>query len=125
MGRNTLELARDSLFIEKINSEFKAADADLPTEVYSFSKERTYGFGSVPFEAAGLLIDQDADAITVAGVQLTSLLWQGLVKPHEIHKHFGQKIATAFSDLNVSPVLRVDTEHHRRIDYLYPFGVSG
>jgi hypothetical protein len=98
MERNTLELARDSLFIEQIKNSFKATE---------------------------LSIVQDADAISEESELLTPHLWQNLSELFEIHKNFYRKIAGTQNGLNSPFVLRVDTKHHRRIDYLYPFGVSG
>ena len=100
MERNHLELACNSLFIEKIKNAFRAAEVDRLDEVDSFSKQRTFGSGSVGFKADERLIDQDADAITAAGALLTSLLWQHLAETDEIKKHFGWTIASAISDLN-------------------------
>lgn len=99
MERNNLELACNSLFIEKIKNAFRAAQLDLLAKVYPFSKQRTSGSGSVSFQTAERLIDQNADAITVAGALLIPLLWQNLAEPDEINKHFGQTIANAIGDL--------------------------
>ena len=100
MERNNLELACNSLFIEKIKNVFKAAELDRLVKVYSFSKQRSSTPGSLSFQAAEPLIDQSADAITVAGALLIPLLWQVSVKPDEIHRYFGQKIAALIGDLN-------------------------
>jgi (p)ppGpp synthase/HD superfamily hydrolase len=120
MERNNLELACNSLFIEKIKNAFKAAEVDLLAEVYFFSKQRTPGLDSISLQAAILLIHQDADAITVTGVLLIHLLRQGRVEPDEIHRHVGQKITTTISELNVSFVLRINTEQLRRMDIRAP-----
>jgi (p)ppGpp synthase/HD superfamily hydrolase len=116
MERNTLELARNSLFIEKIKNAFQAAKADRLVKVCSFSKQRTSGLGSVPLQAAEPLIDQDADAITVTGALLPSFLRQRRTKPNEIHRYFGQKIANTISELTSPFILRTDTKPHRRMD---------
>jgi hypothetical protein len=116
MERNTLELACNSLFIEKIKNEFQAAIADLLVKVYWFSKQRASGLDSMPFQAAELLIDQDADAITMAGSLLPPLLWQGRAQPIEITKLFGRAVADTISDLNSPFILRTDTEDHQRRD---------
>jgi (p)ppGpp synthase/HD superfamily hydrolase len=116
MERNALELARNSLLIEKIKNEFQAAEADLLVKVYWFSKQRSSGLDSMPFQAAELLIDHDADAITVAGALLAPLLWQGRAQPDEIREYFGQTVADTICDLKLPFILRTDTEDHRRRD---------
>ena len=116
MERNTLELARNSLFIEKIKNAFQAAKADRLVKVCSFSKQRTSGLCSVPLQAAEPLIDQDADAITVTGVLLPLFLWQGHAQSVKIIKHFGQKIANTINELTSPFILRTNTKPHRRMD---------
>jgi len=98
MERNILELARESLFIEQIKNSFKATE---------------------------LSIVQDADAISEASELLNPHLWQNFAELFEIHKNFYRKIAGTQSELNSPFVLQINTEHHRTIKYLYPFGVSG
>jgi len=116
MERNTLELARNSLLIEKIKNAFKAVEVDRLAKIYSFSKQRTSGLGSVPSRAAKLLIDPHADANTVAGVQLISLLSQGRTQLVEIIRYIGQAVADTISDLNSPFNLRADTKLHRWLD---------
>ncbi|MDD5205727.1 MAG: hypothetical protein PHS17_09910 [Desulfobacterales bacterium] len=112
MGRDTPELAADSLFVEKTKQKFRAADADLVAKAYAFSKERVCGEGSAPIRAADLLLKQDADAITVACALLAPILWQGLANVGEIEKQFGRTIAAALEDLDPSPVQRPDNRPH-------------
>ena len=112
MGRDTWELARDSLFIEKIRNAFQAADADLLDRVCLSLQEREFDLGSKPFRAAELLIDPDADAITVAGALLAPLLWQGRAEPGEIHRRFGLAIDATLKDLSSPFILRTHTKHH-------------
>jgi len=116
MERNTLELACNSLFIEKIKNEFQAAIPDLLVKVYWFSKQRASGLDLMPFQAAELLIDQDVDAITMARSLLPRPFWQGRAQPDEIPKLFGRAVADTISDLNSPFILRIDTEDHRRMD---------
>jgi hypothetical protein len=117
MERNTLELACNSLFIEKIKNAFQAAKAYLLVKVCSFSKQKTSDLGSVPLQAAEpLIIDQDANAITVTGVLLPPFLWQGRTQPIEIIKHFGQRVADTISELTSPFILRTDTKAHCRMD---------
>jgi hypothetical protein len=89
MGRNTLELDRDSLFIEEIKSGFKTTE---------------------------LSIVQDADAISEANEILPPHLRQNLEELFEIHKNIDRKIAVTQSDLNSPFVLWINTEHHHRIN---------
>jgi (p)ppGpp synthase/HD superfamily hydrolase len=116
MERNTLELVRNSLFIEKIKNASQAAKAVRLVKVCSFSKQRTSGLDSVPLQAAEPLIDLDADAISVAGALLAPFLWKGRAQPDEIPKLFGKTVADTISDLNSRFILLTDTENHRRMD---------
>ncbi len=116
MERNNLELACNSLFIDKIKNTFKAAEVDRFAKVYSFSKQRTSGPGSGSFQAAEPLIDQDADAVTVAGDLLIPPLSQGRSQPVEIVKHLEKTVADTISDLTSPFILRIDTKPHRRMD---------
>ncbi len=116
MGRDTPELAHDSLFIEKIRHAFTAADADLLSRAYAFLWERARGPVSEPFQAADLLLDQDADAITIAGALLAPLLWQGLADPGEIRKHFGRTVADTLEYLDSPFIVCTNTRQYRRED---------
>jgi hypothetical protein len=89
MVRNNLELACDSLFIEKIKKAFKATE---------------------PF------IHQDADAFTVASDLPPPHLWKNRDEVDEIHKNFDLKIANSKRDLKSHSVLRINSEHYRRIN---------
>ena len=99
MRRDTLGLADDSLFIEKIKHEFKAADVDLIKQAYSFSLEKACVDVSIGYKAANLLFEQGADAVAIAGALIAPLLWQNLTDLDYIHGHFGQDIAATLSDL--------------------------
>jgi len=68
--KNTRELARDSLFIDKIQLTFKGADADLLTRAHAFSRDKACKGNATGYRAADLLFDQAADAITIAGALL-------------------------------------------------------
>ena len=100
MERNTLELAYNSLFIEKIENELHLAEADFLTKAYSFSTQRSSCLDLSPFQAAELPIDQDADAVTVGDALLSSLLQQGHAHPDKIRKLFRRTVADTISDLN-------------------------
>lgn len=116
MGRDTLELAFDSLFVEKIRNTFKPADADLLNKVCAFLEEKAADIGIESFQAAELLVNQNADAVAVAGALLAPLVWQGRVEPSEISNYFGQALDGTLNELSSPFILRVDTEHHRRKD---------
>ena len=95
MRRDTLELARGSLFIEKIKKTFEAADVDLLTRVYAFSEAKAAGPGREPFQAAELLLDQKSDAITISGALLGPLVWHGKAELSEIMDRVGLRIIVA------------------------------
>jgi len=116
MRRDNLELASESLFIEKIENAFCPTEADLLLKVHAFSKERAFGLGSEFFKAAELLLDQEADAITIAGALLAPLSWYGRAGVDEVRKHFGRKLAEVISDLTPPVAVRIDTESNRRKD---------
>jgi len=116
MEGDTSESARASVFIEKIDHAFTAADAGLLRRAYAFSRRRMSGFDSRPFKAAELLVDQRADAITVACALIAPLLWQGRIIHDEIPKCVDQTVAAALRDFNAPTLLRIDTENHRRSD---------
>jgi hypothetical protein len=92
MGRNNLELARNSLLIENIKNASKAT---------------------------GLPIVQNAYMINVASELLHPPLFQNFSELFEIHKNFGREIADTPNNPNapfvLRIVLRIDTEHHRSI----------
>lgn len=113
---DSLELACDNLILEKINRVFNRADADIVTKACAFAKELGCGIDSEAFRTAELLVDQDADAITVAGAMLAPLLWQGLVNLDEIRQRCGQKVSATLEDLGPPAILHLDTERYRRQD---------
>lgn len=119
MGRDALGLAFDSLFIEKNRNAFKAANADLLTKVYDFSTEKSFGLGIESFQAAELLFNQDADAITIVDALLAHLVWQGQVEPSEISIYFDQTLNATLNVLSSSFILCVDTEYHRKDIHSY------
>ena len=116
MGRDIPELAHDSLSIERIKQAFTAADADLVTRAYDFSRERACGVDPTPFQAAGLLFEQDADAITVAGALLAPLIWQDLADPSDIRERFGPAVAAVLEDLSSPSISYSGTRQYRRKD---------
>ncbi len=107
MGRNTLELAGDSLFIEKIKQNFTSVDADLVGRAHAFFVEKAWADDSTGYKAANLLFEQEADAVTIAGSLLAPLLWQDLASPDDIREHFGAAVAAALENL-LSPLTSHD-----------------
>ena len=99
MRRDKLELADDSLFIERIKHTFTAADAELVIRAHAFLSEKACADDSTAHKAAALLIEQDADAITVAAALLTPLLWQECIDISEIRERFGSTVAASIEDL--------------------------
>ena len=99
MERNTLELAGDSLFIEKIKQNFTSVDADLVDRAHAFFVEKALVDDSTGYKAANLLFEQKADAVTIAGSLLAPLLWQDLASPDDIREHFGAAVAAALENL--------------------------
>lgn len=93
MVRNNLELACDSLFIEKIKKAFKATE---------------------PF------INQGAGTFTVAGGLFPTFLRKNCDEAVEIRRNFGKEVAAAFSDLNFHFALKVTTKLRRRVDIRPP-----
>lgn len=100
MKRDTLEQARDSLFIDKIQSTFKAADADLLIQAYTFSQEKSCGDNLTGYRAANLLFEQSADAITIASALLAPLIWQDLIDAAFVRERYGPDVAIAVEDLH-------------------------
>ena len=71
MRRDKLELADDSLFIERIKHTFAAADAELVIRAHAVLSEKACADDSTAHNAAAMLVEQDADAIAVvAALQL-------------------------------------------------------
>ena len=108
MGRDTLELAFDSLFNKKIRNTFKPTDVDLLDQVCAFSEEKAAGIDIKSFQAA--------DATSGAGALLAPHVWPGRVEPFEISIHFGQALDATLNKLSLPFILRVDTEHHHQKD---------
>jgi len=109
MRRDTLELAHDSLFVEKTNHAFAAAAPHLLARAHFFSKERASGLETTPFQAVDLHPDWDADALTVAGALLSPLIWQGHADPGEVRKCFSRTVTATLQDLSSPFILRNDS----------------
>jgi GTP pyrophosphokinase len=114
VGRETLELARGSLFIDKIQRTFQAADADLLTRAHAFTQEKLCDRNSTGYKAANLLFDQDADATTIAGALLAPLIWQDLTDIGHVRELFGPEVATALEDLRDSFFIPIDIDDQPR-----------
>ncbi len=92
-------MADDSLFIDKIQSAFKAADAKLLSNAYAFSQEKEGSGNPIGCKAAVLLFDQDADAATIAAALLAPLTWQNFTNIDHIRESFGSDLLTSLEDL--------------------------
>jgi GTP pyrophosphokinase len=100
MGRDTLELADDSLFIEKINQTFSEAEADLVGRAHAFFIKNKCADNSAGYRTADLLFEQEADAVSIAASLLAPLLWQNLASTDEIRDHFGPAVAATLENLH-------------------------
>jgi len=114
MGRDSLELADDSLFSDKIKHTFKAADADLVNRALAFALKKSCNGDSTGNKAADLLLEQDADAITIASALLAPLLWQGLTDIGDIRENFRPEVAATVEDLSPPSIPSTDTYHYNR-----------
>jgi hypothetical protein len=115
MRRDTLELADGSLFTERIKRTFTAADADPVIRAHAFLSEKACADDSTARIAAVLLMEQDANATTVAAALLTPILWKECIDPSEIRDHFGSTVATALEE-HASPFIPTDHRQLRRRD---------
>jgi (p)ppGpp synthase/HD superfamily hydrolase len=116
MRRDTLELADDSLFIERVKGTFTAADAELVIRAHAFLSEKACADDSTARKAAALLIEQDADATAVAAALLPPLLWQECIDPSEIGERFGSTVAASIEDLGSPLIPTTDDRQLRRRD---------
>ena len=114
MRRDTLRLAPDSFFIDRIRRTFTAAEADLLTRVHDFARRKTLGVDSTPFQAADLLLEQDADAMAIAGALLTPLLWKKVTNLDEIKNLFGTGIAATIEDADFIALSQSENHHDVR-----------
>jgi (p)ppGpp synthase/HD superfamily hydrolase len=115
MRRDTLELAVDSLFIERVKGTFTAADAELVIRAHAFLSEKSRADDSTARKSAALLIKQDADATAVAAL-LHPLLWQECIDPSEIGERFGSTVAASIEDLGSPLIPTTDDRQLRRRD---------
>lgn len=93
-------MADDSLFIEKINQTFTAAEADLVGRAHAFLLKNKCADDSADYQAANLLCDQEADAVAIAASLMAPLLWQNLASPDEIREHLGPDVAATLDKLH-------------------------
>jgi len=100
MGRDIPELADDSLFVEKINQTFTAAEAGLVGRAHAFFIEKKCVDDSAGYHAANLLFEQEADAVAIAASLLAPLLWQKLASLDEIREHSGPTVAATLENLH-------------------------
>lgn len=100
-------MADDSLFIEKTNQTFTAAEAGLVGRAHAFLLKNKCADDSADYQAANLLFDQEADAVAIAASLIAPLLWQNLASPDEIREHLGPAVAATLDKLH-SPFTRQD-----------------
>ena len=93
-------MADDSLFVEKLNQTFTAADADLVGRAHAFFIEKKCAVDSAGYHAANLLFEQEADAVAIAASLLVPLLWQNLASLDELREHFGPAMAATLDKLH-------------------------
>lgn len=116
MRRDALELAGDSLFIEKIRNTFRPQEAELFARVYAFSKKKGAGQNNIPFRAANIIIEHGSDASTVSAAMLAPVLLDARTTTNEIRKEFGSAVAAAVEAFTIPSVPPSDTESQRRRD---------
>ena len=116
MRRGTLEFTAGSLFIERIKHLFSAADADLIIRAHAFLSEKARACDSTVHKAAALLIEQDADATTIAAALLAPLLWKECIDLSEIRERFGSTVAAALEGSSSSYIPATDDRQMRRRD---------
>lgn len=116
MERNSLELAHDSLFVERIEHAFDAPDANLLRRVHAFSRGRAPEDDSTPFQAADLLLDQDADAVTIAGALLAPLFRQNLADAGEVERRFGPAVSQTLEKFHFPDAPHIDGQEDQRGD---------
>ena len=102
MERSYLGLADESLFIDKIQSTFKAADVKLLRNAYIFSQEKACNGNPIGCKAANFLFGQNADAVTISGALLAPLTWENLTNVDDVRGSFGSDVATVLEDLRDS-----------------------
>ncbi|NDY73067.1 HD domain-containing protein [Desulfobacter hydrogenophilus] len=95
-------MADESLFIDKIQSTFKAADVKLLRNAYIFSQEKACNGNPIGCKAANFLFSQNADAVTIAGALLAPLTWGNLTNVDDVRGSFGSDVATVLEDLRDS-----------------------
>lgn len=98
MKQDMAQWAGDSGFLEQVRQSFNTADADLVGRAHALARSRLQDQG-VGLQAACLLLEQQADAISIACALLAPLLWQGLIETADIAKRFGVDVADTLEDL--------------------------
>lgn len=116
MGRANKNWANGCLFLEKVRDGFDQAEANLITRAYAFAKKRLEGHCQPPLSVAELLLDQKADAITLAAALLAPTIWHTETSLREISDTFGKAVASILEEFGAPVALRTDTEPHRRKD---------
>jgi len=95
----------ENFFVEKVRQTFTTSDAELLIKTYRFLKERVPAGDTISYQAATLLLNQGADAITIGAAMLALTVCQDPVCMELVQKHLGQEIARALENLNPSVAL--------------------
>jgi GTP pyrophosphokinase len=114
MQGDSLELADDRLFIEKIQRQFQSTDADQLIRAYQLYEQRAGGPDSHALQAAELLLGQGADAATLACALIAPLYWRGLTSAAEVQECLGPRVAHLIRDLVPPFPLRAGTTAYQR-----------
>lgn len=92
----------ENLFVEKVRQIFTESDAELVIKTHTFLQERVHTRGTISYQAAILLLNQGADAITIGAAMLAPVLCQNAVTLELVQKNIGEEIARALENLNPS-----------------------
>lgn len=102
MGRDIPELDHNTPFEEKIRRAFEPADAGLVERANAFLAEKRCAADSTAsqsYPAANLLLEQNADAVTVAAALLAPLVWADRADTAEIRQTLDPAVAETLTDL--------------------------
>ena len=116
MGRDWQNWANSRLFLEKVRNAFGPEEAELVRRAHDFATEKLQGQRHPLYNVAGLLLDQKADAVTLAAALLAPTIWHAGIPLPEIKEAFGETVASTLAEFGSPAALRTDTEPHRRKD---------
>jgi hypothetical protein len=95
MGREILELAGDSLFVDKSHRDFNAADTKLLKKTCPYSKQKACRNYSTGHRTADLLLEQTTEAATITGVLSALFLGQKMTRAKDRQRCGGPGIANS------------------------------